>query len=190
MFLANDIQERGITFMPQHRGQGDFPLHNGDGFKVVYHKDLSRLAQQDYALPDVDFAIWQSDLPTHPRALGLAPPVMQLRPEFHWQNAQLVQQLEALPEMDADYEGVWDLLTREIWADGGVMAPYLGGYHTPFQNDQRRFFEDYRKYDRCLLSFGAFPGIDIGDLSLSILIEDACLEAADFGDVVAIADAD
>ena len=190
LFLANDLATRGITFMQEYRAPGDFPLQNGDGFRLVYHPVTEALTAHDYALPGVEYPIFFDGLVTTPRVLTVAPPETQSLPPTHWQSLPLWQRFEALPEYDADPVAVADFLMDEVWSTRQPPAPHLGGYAQPLQNDHRFFFKEYRRYSQCVLQLGPLPGIDFGDMAVALLITPEHLAAADFGDVIAIGDAD
>lgn len=55
---------------------------------------------------------------------------------------------------------------------------------------ERHFFEEYRKYDTCVMNFGELPMLDLPDMNLAILIAEADLRAMKFDDTVMIADTD
>lgn len=190
LFLANDVNARGITFFREHRSGGDYPLRNGDGFRLVFHSETGDLVETLYQPPDVDYPIWSSDFITHPLAVTAGDAVDQFPPMTHWQGSAAYEEFERLPEAADDLVELYDLLNAEVWDEQIATAFYLGGYACPLQSDHRRFFEEFRRYDTCVLNFGELPGLELPDMNLAILISESDLQEARFEDTIMIADTD
>lgn len=190
VFLANDVIERGITFFPEHREDGYFPLRNGDGFRLVFHPETDNLVETLYELPSAEFPVHTPDTLTRPHAIMTWDATEHFPPMTHWQGMQVYQRFEALPEAQDDLSGLHDVLSQEVWDEQLTTTFYLGGYACPLQLDQRAFFTEYQRYERCLVNFGELPGLNLFDMNFAILISDADLRAARFDDVVLIADTD
>lgn len=190
LFLANDINERGITFLREHRNDGDFPLRNGSGFRLVYHNETKGLAETQYLLPQAEYPIYQPEIQSRPQAITFGKTTDQLPPMSHWQGSEIYERFEQFPEAENHFVELCELLSANVWDEQLPTALYLGGYACPLQLDQRRFFEEYRKYDTCVFNFGELPLLDLPDMNLAVLIAKADLLESRFDDTVLIADTD
>ncbi|NRP12745.1 hypothetical protein XMM379_001103 [Aliiroseovarius sp. xm-m-379] len=190
LFLANDINERGISFFREYRTDGDYPLRNGSGFKLVFHGETKGLVETQYQLPQSDYPIYQPEILDRPLAITFRENKDQLPPMSHWQGAEVYERFEQLPEAENALVELDEILRTEVWDEQLSTAFYLGGYACPLQLDQRRFFEEYRKYDTCLMNFGELPLLDLPDMNFAVLISKADLLAMKFDDTMLIADTD
>lgn len=190
LFLANDVSERGITFSREHRRDGDYPLQNGAGFKLVFHRETEWLVETRYQLPQADYPIYHPEIQDEPKTITLGQAADQFPPMTHWQGSTIYERFEQLPEAEDHLEELHELLCTDVWDAPLSTEFYLGGYASPLQLDQRRFFDEYRKYDTCVMNFGALPLLDLPDMNLAVLISRADLLAMRFDDTVLIADTD
>lgn len=190
LFLANDINERGITFHRDYRKDGDYPLRNGDGFKLVFHKDAETLVETQYQLSSANFPIYLPQIVSQPQTILFGDVVDQFPPMSHWQGSMIYQHFEHLPDAVNSPEELHELLGAEVWDEQLPTDFYLGGYACPLQSDQRRFFEEYRKFDTCVMNFGDLPLLNLPDMNLAILISKSDLLALRFDNTVLIADSD
>lgn len=190
LFLANDINERGITFLREYRNDGDYPLRNGDGFKVVFHHDTNNLVETELQPPQVDYPICSPGLVSNPRKIRFSDATEQLPPMSHWQGSIIYERFDRLPEAENSFGDVFDVLSSETWDEQLPTRSYLGGYACPLQADQRRFFEEFQQYDTCIMNFGELPMLDLPDMNFAVLIAKANLLARQFEDTVMIADTD
>lgn len=190
LFLANDLDERRITFLREYRKDGDYPLRNGSGFKLVFHNETDSLVETEYQLPQAEYPIYQPEIQERPQTITFRKTKDQLPPMSHWQGSGIYERFEQLPEAENALVELYEILSAEVWDEQLSTGFYLGGYACPLQMDQRRFFEEYRKYDTCLVNFGELPLLDLPDTNLAVLISKADLLALRFDDTVLIADTD
>ena len=190
LFLANDINERGITFLSEHRNDGDYPLRNGDGFKLVFHSDAKGLIDTKYQLPHADYPVYLPQIVSQPQTILFSESADQLPPMSHWRGSMIYQRFEQLPEAENSLVELYEILGAQVWDEQQSTGFYLGGYACPLQLDQRSFFAEYQKYDMCVMNFGELPLLDLPDMNLSILIAKADLLEMQFDDTVMIADTD
>jgi len=192
IFLASDVHERGITFDREYLEKGDFPLHNGDGFQVVYHPRKSGLVETNYLVAPTKFPVNEGDIIKRPRKITFDSIQEILPVGSHWQATLLFDAVQSLGDPD-DFYIIQEMLSKEF-GDYPLYGPSefycWGGHASPMQLDQRLHFEEYRQYDRCLLNFGEMTGIDIPSLTLAILIRTKDLKSHKFDDVVLIASSD
>ena len=190
LFLANDIKERRITFFREHRKDGYYPLRNGSGFKLVFHNETDGLVETQYQLPQAEYPIYQPEILDRPQTITFRENRDQLPPMSQWQGSRVYERFEQLPEAENALVELDEILSTEVWDEQLPTVFYLGGYACPSQLDQRRFFEEYRKYDMCVMNFGDLPLLDLLDMNLAVLISKADLLAMRFDDTVLIADTD
>ncbi|MBO9468374.1 DUF1963 domain-containing protein [Tropicibacter sp. R15_0] len=190
LFLGNDTNERGITGIPEYRKPGDYPLHNGDAFQLVYHDKTDGLVETAYPLPEAEFKVYTPEIAAGRFGI-LAGEVCQMIPpidEMH--GTDIFNRFASLPEVGDDHWELFGFLSETLWREQLDIGLHLGGYANPLQLDQRSFFKEYRKYDRCLISFAEMEGLDLPDMVFSVLISDQDLKERRFDDVVLIADTD
>ena len=187
LYLADDILERGITFLPEHRNPGDYPLQQGDGFRLVVHRETSSLVAHPQLSSDADYPVLAPEARDRAIALDFARATDHTPPISHWQGAPIYQAFEALADEDDDFDPEWAV--EALWGEW-ASANHLGGYAQPLQLDHRSFYEEFRRYDRCLINIQDMPGLEMGDLNLSVLINDDDLTAGRFEDVILMADTD
>ncbi len=190
LFLANDINERGITFLREHRRDGSYPIQNGSGFKLVYHNEINNLVETQYQLPHAKYPIYQPEILDSPLAITFRETKDQLPPMSHWEGSRIYERFQQLPESEIGIVDLYEILSTEIWDDQFHTEFYLGGYACPLQLDQRRFFEEFQKYDMCIMNFGELPLLQLPDMNFAVLISKADLLAMRFDDTVLIADSD
>ncbi len=190
LFLENDLNERGITFLREYRKDGYYPLRNGSGFRLVFHSETDGLVETKYQLPQSEYPIYQPEILDRPLTVSFGEHKEQRPPMSHWQSSAVYERFEQLPEAENALVELDEILSAEVWDEQLSTGFYLGGYACPLQLDQRRFFEEYRKYDTCVLNFGELPLLDLPDMNLAVLIPKADLLAKKFDDTVLIADTD
>lgn len=135
LFIANDLEDRSITFLREYRRPSDFPLQNGDGFRLVYHSDPATLVDSEV----------MSTVASH--EIITAAVSRQFPPMTHWVGSEIAETIENLPEAEDLQMAINDLLFDEVWDDQPPAALYLGGFACPLQQDHRAHFEEYQCYD-------------------------------------------
>lgn len=189
LFLAHDVMTRWISTSREQLEDGGFPLRNGDGFRLVYRRDLSLLTETRYKPVTVDFPVASEAFVA--RAIPLVPGAvyLQIPPVANWLSAPILERLEDATKGEDIERRFW--LQDALWAQEDVDLIYLGGHSFSIQVDQRQFFEDYRIYDCCLLKFGEYyEGLNLESLFPNLLISEADLKRGALENVVMIADTD
>jgi uncharacterized protein YwqG len=190
LFLSTDVTERGITFFREHLPDDGFPLRNGDGFRLVFRPDTGNLSEKANQVPDDEYPICTPEFASQPRAMIFDDLSDHQSPLENWRGLQVYKNFERLPEAQGFPYELEDLLASEVWDEQLQISSYLGGFACPRQLDQRSFFEEYQRYDTCIMNFGSLPGLDLADMNLAVLIAESDLRKAQFDDTLMIADSD
>ena len=188
LFLGPEITRRPITFLRAHRTDDAFPLARGDGWDLALHPDPAALTLHPNApAPDTDPVIWP-DAHAAGYALSFDHAETVLPPPTHWQGAPEIEPFEeALADIDG--EALHQHLMQRIWSDQ-FLGNGVGGFHEPLQLDQRTFFEEYRRYDRCLIRLSDERGLELGDMPYAVLIPSDAWAEGRVDDAILVMDAD